>query len=93
MSLRTLKYFVLAAVLFALPPVRAQRASADLAAHVHADMDFLATDEMHGRGSLTRDEHLAALYCAAVFEGLGLKPAGDADAYTKGILAQRGIEF
>ena len=40
-------------------------------------MDFLADDEMHGRGSMTRDEHLAALYCAAVFEGLGLKPAGD----------------
>ena len=40
-------------------------------------MDFLADDEMHGRGSMTRDEHLAALYCAAIFEGLGLKPAGD----------------
>jgi Zn-dependent M28 family amino/carboxypeptidase len=40
-------------------------------------MDFLAADELHGRGSATRDEHLAALYCAAVFQSAGLKPAGD----------------
>jgi len=40
-------------------------------------MDFLAADAMNGRGSLTREEHLAALYCAAIFESLGLKPAGD----------------
>lgn len=43
---------------------------------VRADMEFLAADEMHGRGSLTRDEHVAALYCASVFEQIGLKPAG-----------------
>ncbi|WP_419805176.1 M20/M25/M40 family metallo-hydrolase [Terriglobus sp.] len=54
---------------------------AELAHSVHADMDFLAADEMHGRGSLTRDEHLAALYCASVFESLGLKPAGDDDSF------------
>jgi acetylornithine deacetylase/succinyl-diaminopimelate desuccinylase-like protein len=56
-----------------------------LAAHVHADMDFLASDELHGRGSLTRDEHLAAQYCATVFEGLGLKPAGDNGTYLQKI--------
>ena len=49
---------------------------ATLSRSVHADMDFLAADEMHGRGSLTRDEHLAALYCASVFESLGLEAAG-----------------
>ena len=52
---------------------------------VRADMDFLASDELHGRGSLTRDEHLAAAYCASVFEGLGLKPAGDAGGYLQRI--------
>jgi Zn-dependent M28 family amino/carboxypeptidase len=56
-----------------------------LAQHVHADMDFLASDELHGRGSLTRDEHLAAQYCATVFEGLGLKPAGDNGTYLQKI--------
>ena len=61
------------------------RAGAALSRTVHADMDFLAADEMHGRGSLTRDEHLAALYCASIFESLGLKPAGDAGSFLQEI--------
>lgn len=40
-------------------------------------MDFLASDELHGRGSATRDEHLAALFAASQFESLGLEPGGD----------------
>ena len=44
---------------------------------VRADMDFLASDELHGRGSATRDEHLAALFAAAQFQSLGLEPGGD----------------
>lgn len=58
-------------------PHQPKGVSASLSSSVHSDMDFLADDEMHGRGSLTRDEHLAALYCASVFESLGLQPAGD----------------
>lgn len=83
----SLRHFALslAAVVLACSPLRAQHPSTTLAAHVHADMDFLAADEMHGRGSLTRDEHLAALYCASVFEGLGLKPAGDAGSFVQRI--------
>jgi hypothetical protein len=75
-----------AALLLATLPAPAQKQSeAALAAHVRADMNFLASDELHGRGSLTRDEHLAAQYCAAVFEGLGLKPAGDDGTYLQKI--------
>jgi hypothetical protein len=44
---------------------------------VHADMNFLADDELHGRGSATRDEHIAALFVAAQLQGLGLEPGGD----------------
>lgn len=44
---------------------------------VHADLNFLAADELHGRGSATRDEHLAALYAASLFQSFGLEPAGD----------------
>ena len=44
---------------------------------VRADMNFLADDDMHGRGSATRDEHIAALFAAAQFEALGLEPGGD----------------
>jgi hypothetical protein len=68
----------------------------NVALTVRADMNFLASDELHGRGSLTRDEHLAAQYCASVFEGLGLKPAGDSGTYLQKIpvdlskLSERG---
>jgi hypothetical protein len=40
-------------------------------------MNFLASDELQGRGSGTRDEHLAALYAASLFAGFGLEPGGD----------------
>jgi hypothetical protein len=44
---------------------------------IRADMSFLASDELQGRGSGTRDEHLAALYAASLFAGFGLAPGGD----------------
>jgi len=36
-------------------------------------MGFLASDELHGRGSATREEHLAALYAASLFRSYGLE--------------------
>jgi hypothetical protein len=44
---------------------------------VRGEMSFLASDELQGRGSGTRDEHLAALYAASLFAGFGLEPGGD----------------
>ena len=44
---------------------------------IRGDMSFLASDELQGRGSATRDEHLAALYAASLFAGFGLEPGGD----------------
>lgn len=44
------------------------------AACVKAELGFLASDELHGRGSGTRDEHLAALYAASLFQSFGLEP-------------------
>jgi Peptidase family M28 len=44
---------------------------------IRGDMNFLASDELQGRGSGTRDEHLAALYAASLFAGFGLEPGGD----------------
>src|ERR1700684_250267 len=44
---------------------------------IRGDMSFLASDELQGRGSGTRDEHLAALYAASLFAGFGLEPGGD----------------
>jgi len=40
-------------------------------------MNFLADDELHGRGSATRDEHIAALFVASQLQSLGLEPGGD----------------
>lgn len=48
---------------------------------VRADLEFLASDELHGRGSGTRDEHLAALYTASLFQSFGLEPAGENGGY------------
>jgi Zn-dependent M28 family amino/carboxypeptidase len=44
---------------------------------IHADMNFLASDELQGRGSGTRDEHLAALFAASLFSSFGLEPGGE----------------
>ena len=51
--------------------------STELQQEIHADMAFLADDELHGRGSGTRDEHLAALFAASRFQAIGLEPGGD----------------
>ncbi|HWB31903.1 MAG TPA: M28 family peptidase [Acidobacteriaceae bacterium] len=40
-------------------------------------MNFLASDALRGRGSATRDEHIAALFAAAQFQTLGLEAGGD----------------
>ena len=50
--------------------------TATLEREVHANMNFLADDELHGRGSATRDEHIAALFVAAQLQSLGLEPGG-----------------
>jgi hypothetical protein len=51
--------------------------TASLQHEVRSDMAFLADDELHGRGSATRDEHIAALFAASQFQSLGLEPGGD----------------
>ena len=48
---------------------------------VRADMAFLADDDLRGRGSATRDEHIAALFAASQFESLGLEPGAPNNSY------------
>ena len=48
---------------------------------IRGDMNFLASDELQGRGSGTRDEHLAALYATALFTSFGLEPGGDGGSF------------
>ena len=58
-----------------------QTAPAAIDREVRADMAFLADDDLHGRGSATRDEHLAALFAASQFQSLGLEPGGSHGSY------------
>jgi Zn-dependent M28 family amino/carboxypeptidase len=48
-------------------------------------MAFLAGDELRGRGSATRDEHIAALFAASQFAALGLLPGGDNGSFLQKI--------
>ncbi len=52
---------------------------------VRAHMGFLASDALHGRGSGTRDEWIAATYIASQFGRMGLEPMGDAGTYVQTI--------
>ncbi|HEX6044150.1 MAG TPA: M20/M25/M40 family metallo-hydrolase [Pyrinomonadaceae bacterium] len=47
---------------------------------IRAELGFLASDAMQGRGSGTNNERLAAEYIGSQFRQFGLEPAGDADA-------------
>ncbi|MCU1321745.1 MAG: putative aminopeptidase [Acidobacteriaceae bacterium] len=60
---------------------RNPQTSAALDREVRADMNFLTDDELHGRGSATRDEHLAALFAATQFQSLGLAPGGPDNSF------------
>ena len=46
-------------------------------------MEFLAGDELRGRGSGTQDEHRAAMFAAAQFEKLGMAPGGDGGGFVQ----------
>jgi hypothetical protein len=48
---------------------------------VQAHEEFLSSDVLAGRGSATRDEHLAASYVASEFLGYGLKMAPGMSSY------------
>lgn len=56
---------------------------------VQAEMSFLASNALHGRGSATRDEHLAALYAASLLQSFGLEPLPSVAQEDRGYV-QRG---
>ena len=55
---------------------------------VRAHMEFLASDEMQGRGSGTKYEKLAGLYLASQMREYGIVPAGDKGAEGLGAYIQ-----
>ena len=51
-----------------------------------AEMGFLATDAMNGRGSGTHDELVAATYLASQLRQIGIEPAGDHGRYIQNVV-------
>lgn len=48
---------------------------------IEAHENFLASDALHGRGSGTRDEWIAATYIASELQSYGIQPAGEQGGY------------
>jgi hypothetical protein len=59
-------------------PVLAQRQIREQ--DIRAELTFLASDAMQGRGSGTNYERIAAEYIGAQFQQFGLEPGGDTDS-------------
>jgi hypothetical protein len=59
----------------------ARRSRAEHESSVRAQIEFLASDALNGRGSGTRDEWIAATYIASCMRRTGLEPLGDDGGY------------
>src|SRR5687768_17216609 len=57
--------------------------------NVRAELSFLASDAMQGRGSGTNYERVAAEYIGSMFQQFGLEPGGDVDATNNRGFVQR----
>ncbi|HSB28258.1 MAG TPA: M20/M25/M40 family metallo-hydrolase [Pyrinomonadaceae bacterium] len=71
--------------------------TATLERNIRAELGFLASDAMQGRGSGSGYERLAAEYIGSQFRQFGLEPAGDVDASGRQGFVQRatlaGLKF
>jgi Zn-dependent M28 family amino/carboxypeptidase len=61
-------------------PVSAQRNTPIKEQNIRAELGFLASDAMQGRGSGTGYERIAAEYISSQFRQFGLEPGGDTDS-------------
>lgn len=57
--------------------------------NVRAELSFLASDAMQGRGSGTNYERVAAEYIGSMFQQFGLEPGGDVNAANNRSFVQR----
>ena len=55
---------------------------------IRAELGFLASDAMQGRGSGTNYERVAAEYIGSQFRQFGLEPAGDADSFVQRVVLE-----
>ena len=64
-------------------PLWPQTANEVCRACIRANMEFLASDALRGRGSSTPDEFLAVTYAATEFQRAGVAPAGENGTYVQ----------
>jgi Zn-dependent M28 family amino/carboxypeptidase len=64
-----------------IPPAAKKIADAFSTDRMKADLEFLASDLLEGRGTGQRGGDVAAAYIAAQFQQAGLKPAGENGTY------------
>jgi aminopeptidase YwaD len=80
-------------LVFGSGPVLAQSKSAIREDNIRAELGFLASDAMQGRGSGTIYERIAAEYIGSQFRQFGLEPGGDTDsAGNKGFVQRVALE-
>src|SRR5215813_5319327 len=70
-------------------PVPAQRKAPITEQNIRAELGFLASDAMQGRGSGTIYERIAAEYIGSQFRQFGLEPGGDTDSAGNKSFVQR----
>lgn len=79
-------FFLLAFLLFASVAPGQQAAHDDvLGNQIRAELGFLASDVLQGRGSGTRDELIAGTYLASELMSMGLKPGGDNGSFIQNV--------
>jgi len=71
------------------PSLSLAQSPATLEQNIRAELGFLASDAMQGRGSGTNFERLAAEYIGSQFRQFGLEPAGDTDSTGQKSFVQR----
>lgn len=79
--MKRLSFAAISLIVLLAGPALGQQATAIDRNAVEAHMNFLAGDELQGRGSATRDEAIAAAYVAAQFRLAGLTPVPGMDGY------------
>ena len=78
--------FALVVSLFLTAPLHAQSIREQ---DIRAELGFLASDAMQGRGSGTVYERIAAEYIGSQFQQFGLEPGGDTDSAANKSFVQR----
>lgn len=73
-------------------PVLAQVQGPIREENVRAELTFLASDAMQGRGSGTAYERIAAEYIGSQFRQFGLEPGGDADGAGKSFVQRVSLQ-